>query len=238
MWPFRKKTVLPQCDDRLSHIAFIMDGNGRWAERRGLPREAGHRAGAENFRRVVRLCGDAGIRTVTVYAFSTENWKRPQKEVEELMRLLSRYLDEVLEKIGQEQVTLRFLGDPAPLDPALREKIRRAEQATAGQDRVVNVALNYGGRDEIVHAVNALLSQGKRHVTEEDISRNLYTAAQRDPDLVVRTGGDIRTSNFLMWQSAYAEYYFTDVLWPDLDADVLAAAIREFYSRKRRYGGL
>ena len=238
MWPFRKKTVLPQCDDRLSHIAFIMDGNGRWAERRGLPREAGHRAGAENFRRVVRLCGDAGIRTVTVYAFSTENWKRPQKEVEELMRLLSRYLDEVLEKIGQEQVTLRFLGDPAPLDPALREKIRRAEQATAGQDRVVNVALNYGGRDEIVHAVNALLSQGKRHVTEVDISRNLYTAAQRDPDLVVRTGGDIRTSNFLMWQSAYAEYYFTDVLWPDLDADVLAAAIREFYSRKRRYGGL
>ncbi len=238
MWPFRKKTVLPQCDDRLSHIAFIMDGNGRWAERRGLPREAGHRAGAENFRRVVRLCGDAGIRTVTVYAFSTENWKRPQKEVEELMRLLSRYLDEVLEKIGQEQVTLRFLGDPAPLDPALREKIRRAEQATADQDRVVNVALNYGGRDEIVHAVNALLSQGKRHVTEEDISRNLYTAAQRDPDLVVRTGGDIRTSNFLMWQSAYAEYYFTDVLWPDLDADVLAAAIREFYSRKRRYGGL
>lgn len=227
-----------QVDERLAHIAFIMDGNGRWAQRRMMPREYGHKAGAANFKKVVRHCGDIGIKTVTVYAFSTENWSRPKREVDAILRLLEEYLDGCENEREAQDIRYCFIGDRTVLPARLQARIDHIEQVSAGRELTLNVALNYGGRDEIAHAVNSLIAAGKTRVTPDDISGALYTAASPDPDLIVRTGGELRLSNFLLWQAAYAELYFTDVLWPDLSADDVDEAVRQFYARQRRYGGV
>ena len=227
-----------QIDERLKHIAFIMDGNGRWAQKRGKPREYGHRFGVEALERVSRYCQSLGLHTMTVYAFSTENWKRPQVEVNAIMKLLEQYITKMSRTLKDDRVCYHFLGDMSVLSPKLQEKIRALEEASAEYDQIINIAVNYGGREEIVHCCNALLAEGKEHITEADISSRLYTSHCPDPDLIVRTGGELRLSNFLMWQSAYAELYFTDVLWPDFSTEDIDAAITAFYSRKRRYGGL
>lgn len=221
-------------DSGLRHIAFIMDGNGRWAKKKGMPRQYGHKKGTEAFKAVVKHCGELGIECVTVYAFSTENWKRPKAEVESIMKLLEGYLD------GDypDDVSVKFIGDISVLNDRLKGKIEKAEKKTAGGRMRVNVALNYGSRSEITHACNALLSQGLTSISEEDIASQLYTAGSPELDLIVRTGGDIRISNFLLWQAAYAELYFTDVLWPDISDGDIDSAVTSFCSRKRRFGGL
>lgn len=234
----RKASERIAVDDRLQHIAFIMDGNGRWAQHRGMPREYGHTHGAATFKRIGRYCKSIGIRYMTVYAFSTENWKRPQNEVDAIMKLFDQYIDDCFKEMADDDVHIRFIGNLNIFPDALREKMDRIHRETAHKTFLVNIAVNYGGREEIAHACNVLISQGKTKVTEEDISANVYTDGCPDPDLIVRTGGDLRTSNFLLWQSAYAEYYFTDVLWPDYSAADVDEAIRAFYSRKRRYGGV
>ena len=225
-------------DEKLSHIAFIMDGNGRWATSRGFSREVGHTEGAKAFERVVKYCGDIGVKCVTVYAFSTENWSRPQKEVERIMSLLERYLDRMLKRMNEYNVCVRFIGDKGPLSDKLKLKIEKAEKESAGKSLRLNIALNYGGRAEIVHAVNSLIADGVTSVTDEMISERLYTADCPAPDLIVRTAGEQRLSNFLMWQSAYSELYFTDVLWPDLSEADIDAAVNSFYGRTRRFGGI
>lgn len=222
----------------LKHIAFIMDGNGRWAKKRGLPRQAGHGVGAQTFKNIVTLCKNFGITTVTVYAFSTENWKRPEVEVTEIMRLLDVYIKTAEEENDVHKARYIFLGDKSALSPELREKCIYLENFTRDNPITVNIALNYGGRDEIVHAVNSLIAEGKSVITEEDISSRLYSFESVDPDLIVRTGGEYRISNFLMWQSAYSEFYFTDCLWPDFGEDELRKAIIEFSRRQRRFGGI
>jgi len=222
----------------LHHIAFIMDGNGRWATRRALPREAGHRAGAENFKKVVRLCGDIGIDAVTVYAFSTENWKRPAAEVNAIMRLLDTFIKDAVDGNEENNIQYVFLGDKNGLVPALADKCRALEELTKNNRLLLNIALNYGGRAEIVEALNRLSSKKERKFTEEDISSALYTSHCSDPDLIVRTAGEYRLSNFLLWQAAYAEFYFTDDLWPDFKLESLYEAVVEFSKRKRRYGSI
>lgn len=226
------------CDERLSHIAFIMDGNGRWAKRRGLPREAGHVQGSRNLERVLRACLDRGIKTVTVYAFSTENWRRPEKEVSAIMDLLTSYLARARQEQDKNEVHVRVLGDISVFSPEVQENIRLLDEETAKYPRTLNIALNYGARQEITTAVNRLLAEGRERVTEEDISGALYTAGQKDPDLIVRTSGECRTSNFLLWQSAYAEYAFVKTPWPAFDEKELDRVLRDFYQRHRRYGGL
>lgn len=221
-------------DSGLRHIAFIMDGNGRWAKRRGMPREYGHRHGTETFKNVIRRCADLGLECVTVYAFSTENWKRPKSEVDAIMKLLERYLDEKY----PDEACVKFIGDVSPLSDKLKQKIEKAERETAGRRLRVNIALNYGSRAEITHACNQLLAEGRTNITEDDISSHLYTNGSPELDLIVRTGGDLRISNFLLWQAAYAEFYFTDTLWPDLTDSDIDDAVRSFCSRKRRFGGL
>lgn len=222
----------------LSHIAFIMDGNGRWAQKRGLPREAGHGVGVKAFKNTVTLCRDWGIKTVTTYAFSTENWKRPVQEVTEIMRLLDVYIKEAEDDNDKNRIRYIFLGDKERLGDALREKCEYLENLTRDNTLILNIALNYGGRAEIVNAVNSLIKEGKTEITEEDISSKLYTCESPDPDLIVRTGGEVRLSNFLMWQSQYSELYFSDCLWPDYGEEELERAIIEFSKRKRRYGGV
>lgn len=222
----------------LSHIAFIMDGNGRWATGRGMPREMGHRSGAENFKKIVRMCGDVGIDNVTVYAFSTENWKRPANEVNAIMRLLDSFIKDAERENEENRIRFVFLGDKSALSPQLAEKCTDLENLTVNNRRLLNIALNYGGRAEIVHACNALISAGKETVTEEDLSRALYTGHCDDPDLIVRTAGEYRLSNFLLWQSAYAELFFTDTLWPDFSIDDLEAAVMSFSGRRRRFGAV
>jgi len=220
-------------DDKLKHIAFIMDGNGRWATKRGMPREYGHKKGVEVFKEVTEYCHKIGVQCVTVYAFSTENWKRPKREVDAIMNLLDEYLD----KSSSEDVSVRFIGDISVLDEKLKEKIHRVVSQTAKGKSILNVALNYGSRAEIVQACNKLVSTGLP-ITEQDISRELYTYGCPDPDLIIRTGGDLRISNFLLWQAAYSELYFTSTLWPDMNPEEIDKAILDFYSRKRRFGGL
>jgi undecaprenyl diphosphate synthase len=228
----------PVIDDRLQHIAFIMDGNGRWAQKRGLKRQDGHREGSEAFKRVVSYCSELGLKAVTVYAFSTENWKRPKEEVDSLMKLLERYLTSSKDELMKRGVRFRVIGDKSVLSPGLIKKINNMERATAGNPLLLNFALNYGGRDELVRAFKKLSDSGKTDITEQDISLALDTFDCMDPDLVVRTGGDIRISNFLIWQAAYSELYFADVLWPDITKEHIDAAISDFYSRQRRYGGI
>ena len=233
-----KGADVPVLDEHFTHIAFIMDGNGRWAKKRGLAREFGHRAGAKVFREVCSYCQKKGFRAVTVYAFSTENWKRPEREVNAIMKLLEEYLDELTRQAEELAGRIRFIGDVSALSPTLQDKIACAEALHPDAAFTVNVALNYGGRAELVRAFNKLVAAGKTEITEEDISGAVYTAGCGDPDMIVRTGGDLRISNFLLWQAAYAELYFCDKLWPDLTHEDIDEAIRVFYSRKRRYGGL
>ena len=230
-----EKTV---CDERLRHIAFIMDGNGRWAKNRAMPREYGHKVGAKVFKEIIRHCGDIGIQYVTVYAFSTENWKRSEREVSSIMKLLDEYIKEAEGSADSGELRVRFLGDLSRLPEELEREARRLEQITKDCPKCVNIALNYGGRAEIVSAVNALIRAGKSEITEEDISSAIYTAGIPDPDLIVRTGGEYRLSNFLMWQSAYSELYITNTLWPDMKAEDVDAAVEEFYRRTRRFGGV
>ena len=225
-------------DDRLQHIAFIMDGNGRWAQKKGMPREFGHSHGAATFKRVGRYCESIGLKYMTVYAFSTENWKRPQKEVDTIMKILDEYIEQCFLEMEEDNVHFRFIGNLSVFSEELQAKMARIDAETAHKTFLLNIAVNYGGREEIVHACNALIDAGRKNVTEDDISANTYTAECPDPDLVVRTGGDLRISNFLLWQSAYTEYYFTDVLWPDFSSKDVDAAVDAFYSRKRRYGGV
>ncbi|MBQ6262953.1 MAG: di-trans,poly-cis-decaprenylcistransferase [Clostridia bacterium] len=219
----------------LRHIAYIMDGNGRWATERSLPRELGHSAGAKNFKEVVKYSKNVGIRYVTVYAFSTENWKRPEREVAAIMKLLDQYIDEAA---LEDEIEFLFIGDRESVDPRIKERMSSLESLTVGRPFRVNIAFNYGGRDEIVHAVNRVLSDGRTVINEKDITDNVYTSDCPDPDLIVRTGAEFRISNFLMWQSAYSELYFSDKMWPDFKQADIDAAIIEFSKRKRRFGGV
>ena len=220
------------------HVAFIMDGNGRWAKKRGMPREYGHRFGVKAFRAVLEHCGDLGLEAVTFYAFSTENWKRPKREVDAILGLMDTYLSECEKKIDEYRFRIVFLGDKSAFDDKRRMRMESLEQKTAHHTRILNIALNYGGRDEIVHACNRLIGEGKTQITASDLNEALYTAASPELDLIVRTGGDLRISNFLLWQAAYAELYFTDVLWPDFGPAEVDAALAEFATRKRRFGGV
>ncbi len=241
MFFFKKKKKLEferveRVDGRLRHIAFIMDGNGRWAQNRGLSREMGHREGAKTFERLVRYCGDLGIGHVTVYSFSTENWQRPKNEVQAIMKLLSQYIDSAKEKLDENKIRFIFLGDKSVFDEKLREKMLELERISEKYSLILNLAVNYGAHDEIAHAFSELIKEGKTSVTPDDIASKLYTAASPYPDLIVRTGGDKRLSNFLLWQAAYSELYFTQVLWPDMNEEEVDRAISDFYTRKRRYG--
>ena len=227
------------------HIGIIMDGNGRWAQKRGLPRSAGHKQGARTFREIVRYCRSIGIRYLTVYAFSTENWKRPQSEIDAIMNLLRDYLDELERHSDEEQGVLRFIGDMAPLAEDLRQRIADVQERTAGREGItVNIALNYGGRHEIVHAVQQAVSLARQGtltpeaVDEALVDSLMYTAGQPPVDLIIRPSGEQRISNFLLWQGAYAEFVFMDVLWPDFTPGDLDQAIAEFQRRSRRFGGI
>lgn len=223
-----------------AHVAIIMDGNGRWAAARHLPRMAGHRAGTENLRRIITACVELDIQHLTIYAFSTENWKRPGDEVQGLMQILADVLQKEIDELHKEGVRICHLGRLDGLTPELRNQITNAVQLTRENKRLIlNVAWNYGGRDEIVHALQQIIEMKPtpQQVSEELISTHLFTTASPDPDLVIRTSGEMRTSNFLLWQSAYAEWYFTETLWPDFDKEALIEAIQEFNRRSRRFGG-
>jgi undecaprenyl diphosphate synthase len=222
-----------------THVAIIMDGNGRWAIARHLPRLAGHRAGVENLRRIITACVEFGVRHLTIYAFSTENWGRPLEEVRGLMFILNQVLDKELPELHKQGVQLRHIGQLEGLSPELQKKVRGAIELTRNNDRLVlNVAFNYGGRDEIVHAIQQMLADGvKPEAVDSDlVSRYLYTAGQPDPDLIIRTAGELRVSNFLLWQGAYAEYYAADVYWPDFDKEQFRLALERFGQRERRFG--
>jgi undecaprenyl diphosphate synthase len=224
-----------------THVAIIMDGNGRWARRRGLPRQAGHRAGVENLRRVIDTCVEFRIKILTIYAFSTENWGRPESEVRGLMRIFSRVLDQELQHLNEQGVCLHHLGDLSGIDPSLQQKVLHALELTKDNNRLIlNVAFNYGGRAEILHAVREMLADGVSPdaLTEELFSSYLFTKGLPDPDLVIRTSGELRVSNFLIWQAAYAEFYATPVLWPDFGREELYAALVAYNQRERRYGAL
>ena len=226
------------------HIAIIMDGNGRWAKQRGLPRTAGHAAGAEAFRRIANYCRTLGVEYLTVYAFSTENWKRSQEEVAGIMKLLRRYLEEALRDMEKNRVRFCFFGDLSKLSPELQALCDRAQKQSEDYDVQVNFCLNYGGRDEIVRAAQRFArdaADGKcrpEELTEEAFSSYLYSAGVPDPELIIRPSGEKRTSNFLLWQSAYSEYVFMNVLWPDFSPADLDAAIEEYHRRNRRFGGV
>lgn len=222
----------------LRHIAFIMDGNGRWATRRSLPREAGHVRGGSSMRDTMHRCDDFGVECVTVYAFSTENWKRPKREIDAIMDLLDQYIAEGKRDNLKNNAKYRFIGDIDALGEDVVRRCRELEQITKDNRLVFNVALNYGSRAEIVHAINKLISEGQESVTEEDVSNALYTAGVPDPDLIIRTAGEYRLSNFLLWQAAYSEIYVTDTLWPDFDRAALVRAIWSFSKRKRNFGAV
>lgn len=227
------------------HVAIIMDGNGRWAQKRGLPRTAGHAAGAENFRSIATYCKEIGLEFLTVYAFSTENWKRPPEEVSVIMDLLKKYLMEAIAQMERDRVKLCFFGDLRSLPEDLRLLCRQTQEISERYDGVqVNICLNYGGRDEILRAAKAFAqdcTEGKtdpNHLNEADFNAYLYSGGIPDPDLIIRPSGEERISNFLLWQSAYAEFYFTDVLWPDFDKDELHRALAMYQHRSRRFGGV
>ena len=227
------------------HIGIIMDGNGRWAKKRGLPRTAGHAAGAQVFRKITKHCEKRGVRYLTVYAFSTENWKRPQEEIDAIMDLLRQYLKESLEDFSRENIRTRFIGDRSPLAPDIRQMMEQAEESTCQKTGMcLNIAVNYGGRPELVQAARRIAEDvqagrlSPEQIDEGQFADRLYTAGQPDADLILRPSGECRTSNFLLWQSAYAEYIFMDVLWPDFTPRHLDEAIAEFSRRQRRFGGL
>ena len=235
---FKKKQpverVLP------THIAIIMDGNGRWAKKRALPRTAGHAAGSKNFKDIARYCNKIGLKYLTVYAFSTENWKRPQEEVNNIMKIFKEYLEDT-KNFKDENIKLQFIGDRTILDPEIQRLMKQSEDDSHEATGLhLNIAINYGGRDEIVHAVKNIVSSGvsANDVTEDMISQNLYTTGQPDPDFIIRPSGEYRLSNYLIWQSAYAEYWFSDILWPDFKPKDLEKAIDEYNRRNRRFGGI
>ena len=226
------------------HIAIILDGNGRWAKKRGLPRTAGHAVGAETFRKIATYCKDIGVEYLTVYAFSTENWRRPENEVSTIMKLLGKYLQEAIDTMERDHIRMKVLGDLEGLSPELREMVARTDEISHHYEGFqANICLNYGGRDEILHAARRYArdyAEGKAdgELTEAGFADYLYSAGIPDPDLLIRPGGEQRISNFLLWQCAYAEFYFTDVLWPDFTPAELDKAIAVFNSRDRRYGGV
>lgn len=229
----------------VNHLAIIMDGNGRWATNRGWARLVGHRKGAERVREIVKAAPDLGIKWLTLYAFSTENWKRSTEEVLGLMAIFARYIEREADRLAKAGVRMRFIGDRSRLDPKLQRMMAGIEARTAGLDRLnLTVAINYGGRDEIVRAVRKIAeaaAQGildPKHVTEAAFAERLDTGGLPDPDLVVRTSGETRTSNFLPWQAAYSEYEFTETLWPDFGPEELAAIVQRFSNRERRFGGV
>ena len=219
------------------HIAIIMDGNGRWAKNRGLSRSAGHVEGAEAFRRVALYCREIGVEYLTVYAFSTENWKRPAEEVAGIMRLLEKYLLEEMLRLEQDQRRVKIFGDISVLSPRLQKLCRECEERSSiYPDGQVNICLNYGGRDEIVRAARAWAAEGCPEVDEKSFGKYLWSGGVPDPDLLIRPGGEKRISNFLLWQLAYTEFYFTDTLWPDFDKQHIDEAIRAYSARQRRFG--
>lgn len=218
------------------HVGIIMDGNGRWAAARGKKRSYGHKVGSDNVDKIVTYAFKTGVKAVTLYAFSTENWARPKEEVDELMRLLEAYFKKFIKKTVKNRVKLNVIGDKSVLSDNLKETIENGEKATeAFDEHILNVAVNYGGRQEIVHAVNLLIERGE-DITTESISSALYTAECGEPDLIIRTGGELRLSNFMLFQGAYSELYFTPVLWPDFDENEFEKAVRDFSGRKRRFG--
>jgi undecaprenyl diphosphate synthase len=222
-----------------THVAIIMDGNGRWAKQRGLPRLAGHQAGTENLRNILRASVEFGIKFLTIYAFSTENWGRPEPEVKGLMTILRNVIDRELNELNEEGVQLRHIGELDGVAEDLQKKVRYAVDLTKNNDRLIlNVAFNYGGRAEIVRAIQKIIADGHQpsDVTEELVSQYLYTSEIPDPDLIIRTSGELRLSNFLIWQSAYAEYYFPEVYWPDFGREELLKALIHYANRDRRFG--
>ncbi len=232
---------LPQLDNVPRHIAIIMDGNGRWAKKRGLTRLVGHRAGTENLRRIIRACVEFGVQYLTIYAFSTENWGRPAEEVEGLMHILEEVIDKELEDLHQEGVQLRHIGRLEQLSPVLREKVEHSVEITRENQRLtLCIAWNYGGRDEIVCAIRHMMKDGIKpdNVNDELVSNYLFTAGIPDPDLIIRTSGEMRISNFLIWQASYSEWYVTPTLWPDFDREELYKALSCFSQRERRFGKL
>jgi len=234
------KKSSPQESQRIPrHIAIIMDGNGRWAEKRHLPRIAGHRAGTENLRQIIAACEEFGVKYLTIYAFSTENWKRPRDEVEGLMQILAESIEKELVELHKQGTRLIHIGRLEQLKQPLRQKVADAMRLTKQNDRLtLCIAWNYGGRDEIVHALQEIVKDdiSAEKINEETISRYLFTDGIPDPDLVIRTSGEMRTSNFLLWQAAYAEWYFTPVLWPDFNKKELRKAIEAYAKRERRFG--
>lgn len=227
------------------HVAIIMDGNGRWAKKRGLPRKAGHAAGAETFRTVATFAKELGLEYLTVYAFSTENWKRPEDEVSAIIKLLEQYLHEAIDTMAKDKVKMAFFGDMSVLSEKLQALCRQTAEISKGYDGCqVNICFNYGGRDEIVRAAKRFAQacmDGRadpNHLTEEGFGQYFYSAGIPDPDLIIRPSGEVRISNFLLWQSAYSEFYFTDVLWPDFSKDELLRALADYQHRSRRYGGV
>ncbi len=226
-------------NDIPKHIAIIMDGNGRWAKQRSLPRLAGHRAGAEAVKRTIEAADNLGIKFITLYAFSTENWVRPQDEIDGLMDLLCKTLDTYTGEASKKNYRLLVSGSREKLPPAVLEKIDKAVASTAQNTGLtVNLALNYGARQEIIHAVNSLIAQGKKEISTDDLSAHLYQPTVPDPELIIRTSGEERLSNFLLWQAAYSEFYFTPVLWPDFSAQELQKALDAYAKRTRRFGGV
>lgn len=229
-----QERVLPE------HIAIIMDGNGRWAKKRSLPRTAGHAAGSKNFKDIARYCNKIGLKYLTVYAFSTENWKRPKDEVDNIMKIFKEYLEDA-KNFKDENIQVQFIGDRSMLDEDIQRLMKESEDASRDATGLhLNIAINYGGRDEIVHAVKNIVSKGvaAETIDEQLISDHLYTAGQPDPDFIIRPSGEYRLSNYLIWQSAYSEYWFSDILWPDFKPKNLEKAIDDYNQRHRRFGGV
>lgn len=224
-----------------AHIAIIMDGNGRWAEAHGLTRLEGHRAGTENLRQIIKGCIEKGIKHLTIYAFSTENWRRPKEEVEGLLNILETYLDKETEELCREGVRIHHIGRPESMPESVRKKLENSMEATCqNTSLVLHLAWNYGGRDEIIHVIQKMIEDGipVDQVNEETVDKYLFTYGAPDPDLIIRTSGELRTSNFLIWQSAYSEWYITSTLWPDFDKAELFKAIDIYAQRDRRFGGI
>jgi undecaprenyl diphosphate synthase len=239
--PAHTPVAVASAPHSIRHLAIIMDGNGRWARQRNLPRLAGHKAGTDNLHRILRACKNQGIKVVTLYAFSTENWSRPQEEVSGLMKILETSLERELGELHREGVQIRHIGRTDRIPAGLYRKIKQAIDFTSGNsDLILNVAMNYGGRAEIVDAVKSILADGldPSTIDEKTLARYLYTCDLPDPDLIIRTSGEYRVSNFLIWQGAYAEYYITDVFWPDFDERELQKALDHFSRRERRYGAV
>ncbi|MCX7746860.1 MAG: isoprenyl transferase [Clostridia bacterium] len=246
-WIFKRNRNKVEIDEGKlpDHIAIIMDGNGRWAKRRGLPRNVGHREGANALRRVVLSCNEIGIKYLTVYAFSTENWKRPKSEVDALMNLLIEFLKSADRELAGKNVRICVIGDVEGLPLNIQKEIQRVTKSTSRNTGLnFNIALNYGSRAEMLYAVKAVADEVKKgkmkidEISEQVISERLYTREIPDPDLIIRTSGEQRISNFLLWQIAYAEFWFTDVLWPDFNGDILLEAVKQYQNRNRRFGGI